>query len=109
MQPPFRPAPTVILFHSLQAARVPWSFARSRTNTTNGATGLSVATSAAGDHRFDARLTDYSRPGAPTPSARERPAHARGLLATDGWSKEDRIDLVLFQRSSRRGSSSAAD
>ncbi len=57
-----------------------------------------VATSAAGDHRFDTRLTDYS--------SREylrRRQHVSdlltqvGTLATDGWSKDDRVDLVLFQ------------
>ena len=36
-----------------------------------------VATSGAGDHRFDQRLTDYTMAaGAQTPSARERAARA---------------------------------
>jgi uncharacterized protein (DUF885 family) len=57
-----------------------------------------VATSAAGEHRYDARLTDYSRS-----EFLRRRQHVTnllaqvGTLATDGWNKDDRIDLVLFQ------------
>jgi len=57
-----------------------------------------VATSAAGDHHLDERLTDYSM----TEVLRRR-QHVSDLLlqvsalATDGWSKDDRVDLVLFR------------
>jgi len=57
------------------------------------------------------RSTDRLQPdrGAPTPSARERPAHARGLSCHDGWSKEDASISFCFKRSSPARSSSAAD
>jgi uncharacterized protein (DUF885 family) len=57
-----------------------------------------VATSGLGDHRFDSRLTDYRM--------REvvaRRQHVSELLTlvqatkTDGWSKDDRVDRVLFE------------
>src|SRR5215213_7803016 len=57
-----------------------------------------VATSAAGDHRLDDRLTDYRMP-----AVLERRQHVSSLLtsvaaiSTDGWSKDDRIDRILFQ------------
>ena len=57
-----------------------------------------VATSMAGDHRFDDRLTDYS-----LPRVLERQRHVSELLArvrslpTDGYRKDDRVDHVLFQ------------
>ncbi|HKQ12022.1 MAG TPA: DUF885 domain-containing protein [Steroidobacteraceae bacterium] len=57
-----------------------------------------VVTSEQGGHRFDDRLTDYS------PQAiGERRAHFGELLAkvkamsTAGWSRDDRVDAVLFQ------------
>jgi uncharacterized protein (DUF885 family) len=57
-----------------------------------------VATSSAGNHSFDTRLTDYKMS-----QVLERRQHVQDLLAqvralpTDGWSKDDRIDLILFQ------------
>src|SRR4030095_977151 len=57
-----------------------------------------VATSGAGDHRFDERLTDYAMP-----EVLKRRQHVSDLLAqvgamnADGWSKDDRIDYVLFR------------
>jgi len=55
-------------------------------------------TSGQGDHRYDDRLTDYS------PAAvLARQAHVSELLArvkgmsTEGWSRDDRVDAVLFQ------------
>lgn len=57
-----------------------------------------VATSAAGDHRADDRLTDYRMP-----EVQKRREHVRGLLArvramqVSGWSKDARIDRILLQ------------
>lgn len=57
-----------------------------------------VATSAQGDHRLDDRLTDYRMP-----AVLERRKHVADLLGevealdTSGWSKDDRIDRILFQ------------
>lgn len=57
-----------------------------------------VATSAAGDHRADDRLTDYRMP-----EVLKRRQHVGELLAqvlsirTEGWNKDDRIDRILFQ------------
>jgi uncharacterized protein (DUF885 family) len=57
-----------------------------------------VATSLAGDHRLDDRLTDYR-----AASIAARRKHVSALLAQlkaiDGasWSKDDRIDLILFR------------
>jgi len=57
-----------------------------------------VATSSAGEHRFDSRLTDYR-----LTSVLERRRHVSELLAQvraiddAGWSKDDRVDRVLFQ------------
>src|SRR4029077_10844306 len=57
-----------------------------------------VATSAGGAHRLDTRLTDYR-----VTEVLRRRQHVSDLLmhvsslATDGWSKDDRIDVVLFQ------------
>jgi uncharacterized protein (DUF885 family) len=61
-------------------------------------TAYPVATSTAGDHRFDSRLTDY-RMGA----ILERRQHVSELLAQvaaindESWPKDDRVDRVLFQ------------
>jgi uncharacterized protein (DUF885 family) len=61
-------------------------------------TAYPTATSAAGDHRFDDRLTDYRMP-----RVLERRQQIVALLAqvsalsTEGWSKDDRIDRILFQ------------
>jgi uncharacterized protein (DUF885 family) len=89
---------TVILCHSLPAAAGPVEFRKVAHEYYQWRdAAYPVATSAAGDHRFDARLTDYSM----TEVVRRR-QHAGellthvGSLATDGWSKDDRIDLVLF-------------
>jgi uncharacterized protein (DUF885 family) len=57
-----------------------------------------VDASARGDHRYDARLTDYRM----SEVARRR-EHVAELLAkvraldTGGWSKDDRIDRLLFE------------
>jgi uncharacterized protein (DUF885 family) len=57
-----------------------------------------VATSDQGEHRYDNRLTDYRMN-----EVQRRREHVRDLLtrmnatATDGWTKDDRIDLILFQ------------
>src|SRR5262249_41926582 len=57
-----------------------------------------VAASGLGDHRYDTRLTDY-RMGEVT----RRRQHITKLLAqvsaltTEGWSKDDRIDRILFE------------
>jgi len=55
-------------------------------------------TSGQGDHRYDDRLTDYS------PAAvNARQTHVSELLAkvkglsTEGWSRDDRVDAILFQ------------
>jgi uncharacterized protein (DUF885 family) len=61
-------------------------------------TAYPVAASGLGDHRFDARLTDYSMS-----EVGRRRQHVSALLAqvggmsADGWSKDDRVDRVLFQ------------
>ncbi len=57
-----------------------------------------VATSQLGDHRFDKRLTDYS-----LAEVQQRRQHVSELLAqvsnlsSGGWSKDDRVDAVLFR------------
>jgi uncharacterized protein (DUF885 family) len=56
-----------------------------------------VATSGMGDHRLDDRLTDYS-----LATVEQRRQHVSSLLTqvnampTEGWSKDDRIDRILF-------------
>ncbi len=57
-----------------------------------------VATSAAGDHRFDDRLTDYRM--AEVMRRRQHVSEVLEIvkgLQTDGWSKEDQIDRILLQ------------
>ena len=90
---------TVILFQSLQAAASPAEFRKLAHEYYQWRdAAYPVATSAAGDHRFDTRLTDYK-----LDEYVRRRQHVSDLLlqvnslATDGWSKDDRIDLVLFQ------------
>jgi uncharacterized protein (DUF885 family) len=90
---------TVILCHSLPAAAGPAEFRKLAHEYYQWRdASYPVATSAAGDHRFDTRLTDYSMA-----AYLRRRQHVSellmhvGSLATDGWSKDDRIDLVLFQ------------
>lgn len=57
-----------------------------------------VQTSGQGDHRYDDRLTDYS-----PAQVNARRTHVSELLATvkamptAGWSRDDRVDAVLFQ------------
>jgi uncharacterized protein (DUF885 family) len=57
-----------------------------------------VAASERGDHRYDARLADYSKEQVVL-----RREHVSQLLTelrsttADGWSKDDRIDRVLFE------------
>jgi len=61
-------------------------------------TAYPVATSSAGDHRFDTRLTDYRMS-----EVLLRRQHVSDLvkesesLDLDGWSKDDRVDRILFQ------------
>jgi uncharacterized protein (DUF885 family) len=57
-----------------------------------------TATSAQGEHRYDDRLTDFS------PAAlNARQTHVSELLrtvqglSTEGWSRDDRVDAILFQ------------
>src|SRR6266404_3842302 len=90
---------TAILFYTLQAAADPVEFRKVAHDYYQWRdASYPVATSAAGDHRFDTRLTDYSM----TEYLRRR-QHVSDLLmhvsslATDGWNKDDRIDVVLFQ------------
>jgi uncharacterized protein (DUF885 family) len=57
-----------------------------------------VAASSLGDHRYDARLTDYRM----SEVVRRREQISRLLaqvraLSTVGWSKDDRIDRLLFE------------
>lgn len=57
-----------------------------------------VATSSAGEHRYDSQLTDYGMS-----AVLERRQHVSELLAKvaaiseENWGKDDRIDRVLFQ------------
>ena len=57
-----------------------------------------VATSDQGDHEYDSRLADYRMS-----EVLKRRRHVSDLLthvkgmAVDGWSKDDRIDRILFQ------------
>src|SRR5262245_27257075 len=57
-----------------------------------------VATSSAGDHRLDDRLTDYTMA-----EVLKRRQHVSDLLQqvaalnTEGWSKDDRVDQILFR------------
>jgi uncharacterized protein (DUF885 family) len=57
-----------------------------------------VATSSMGDHRLDDRIADYHKS-----EIAQRRQHVSVLLAqvanmpTDGWSRDDRIDRILFQ------------
>ncbi|HYV68309.1 MAG TPA: DUF885 domain-containing protein [Myxococcales bacterium] len=57
-----------------------------------------VASSEQGKHTWDDRLTDYRMP-----AVRERRRHVEDLLArvkkvpSGGWSKDDRIDKILFE------------
>jgi len=57
-----------------------------------------TATSTQGGHQYDDRLTDYRMS-----EVQKRREHVASLLrtvsalSTDGWSKDDRIDRVLFQ------------
>ncbi|MBS0377448.1 MAG: DUF885 domain-containing protein [Proteobacteria bacterium] len=61
-------------------------------------TAYPVATSDQGEHRYDARLTDYSMG-----EVLKRREHVQKLLVdtsridVSGWSKDDRIDRILFQ------------
>jgi uncharacterized protein (DUF885 family) len=89
----------VMLFQSLQAAATPAEFHKlAHAYYQWRDTAYPVATSARGDHRYDARLTDYSM----TEVLRRR-QHVDDLLmqlsslTTDGWSKDDRVDFILFQ------------
>jgi uncharacterized protein (DUF885 family) len=57
-----------------------------------------VAASGQGDHRFDDRLADYR--GSALQRRRQHVSELLaqvGALATDGWSRDDRIDRVLFE------------
>jgi len=57
-----------------------------------------VAASGLGDHRYDARLTDYRM----SEVVRRREQISKllaqvGALSTAGWSKDDRVDRILFE------------
>ncbi len=99
MDPRFALLATVVLLYPLRAAAGPAEFRRVAHEYYQWHdAAYPVATSAAGDHHLDDRLTDYSM----TEVLRRR-QHVSDLLtlvdslATDGWSKDDRIDLVLFR------------
>jgi uncharacterized protein (DUF885 family) len=90
---------TVVLFQSLHAAESPAEFRKLAHEYYQWRdSAYPVATSAAGNHRFDTQLTDYSM----TAVLRRR-QHVSDLLirlgsvATGELSKDDRVDLVLFQ------------
>jgi uncharacterized protein (DUF885 family) len=57
-----------------------------------------VTTSDQGEHRYDSRLTDFRMS-----EVLRRREHIRDLLGSvskivpEGWSKDDRVDLILFQ------------
>jgi uncharacterized protein (DUF885 family) len=57
-----------------------------------------ITTSDQGDHRYDSRLTDFRMS-----EVLNRREHIRDLLSKvgamvpEGWSKDDRVDLILFQ------------
>jgi uncharacterized protein (DUF885 family) len=57
-----------------------------------------VITSGQGDHRYDDRLTDYSPQAVSARRKRisELLAKVKGL-STEGWSRDDRVDAILFQ------------
>src|SRR5882672_201021 len=89
----------VVLLYPLQAAAGPAEFRRIAHEyyQWNDA-AYPVATSSAGDHHLDDRLTDYSM--AEVLRRRQHVSELLGLvdsLATDGWSKDDRVDLILFR------------
>jgi len=99
MDPRFALLATVVLLYPLQAAAGPAEFRRIAHEYYQWHdAAYPVATSAAGDHHLDDRLTDYSM----TEVLRRR-QHVSDLLtlvdslATDKWSKDERIDLVLFR------------
>jgi uncharacterized protein (DUF885 family) len=57
-----------------------------------------VAASAAGDHRYDARLADYRMSEVNRRRAYVSKLLAQvGALATEGWGKDDRVDQVLLE------------
>src|SRR5258706_5520029 len=89
----------VVLLYPLQAAAGPAEFRRIAHEYYQWHdAAYPVATSAAGDHHLDNRLTDYTM----TEVLRRR-QHVSDLLtlvdslAIYGWSKDDPIDVVLFR------------
>ncbi|HLQ14080.1 MAG TPA: DUF885 domain-containing protein [Steroidobacteraceae bacterium] len=98
MRPPFALFATAVLLLPLQAAAGPAEFRQlAHEYYLWRDAAYPVATSAAGDHHLDDRLADYGM----TEVLRRR-QHVSdllmqvGSLATEGWSKDDRVDLVLF-------------
>ena len=89
----------VVLLYPLQAAAGPAEFRRIAHEYYQWHdAAYPVATSSAGDHHLDDRLTDYSM--AEVLRRRQHVSELLGLvdsLATDGWSKDDRVDLILFR------------
>src|ERR1700704_3480924 len=90
---------TIILLCSARAAAAPGDFrAAAHAFYEWNEVAYPVTASSLGDHRFDARLTDYRMS-----EVVRRREHVGELLATvsslasDGWSKEDRVDRVLFE------------
>jgi uncharacterized protein (DUF885 family) len=69
-----------------------------------------VITSGQGGHRYDDRLTDYS-----PQAVSARRAHISELLSkvkatsTEGWSRDDRVDAILFQAQLEGATFSTAD
>jgi uncharacterized protein (DUF885 family) len=99
MQYRYAPFAAVLLFHALRAAAAPADFrvvAHDYYQWYN--LEYPVAASGLGDHRYDARLTDYRMS-----AVEQRRKHVSDLLAqvgaiaTEGWSKDDRVDRVLFE------------
>jgi len=90
---------TIVLLCSARAAAAPADFRAAAHDFYEWSeVAYPVTASSLGDHRFDARLTDY-RMG----EVVRRRQHVSELLATvsslgnDGWSKEDRVDRLLFE------------
>src|SRR5881275_1130623 len=90
---------TIVLLCSARAAAAPADFrAVAHDFYEWNEVAYPVTASSLGDHRFDARLTDYRMS-----EVVRRRQHVSDLLVqvrellTDGWSKDDRIDRVLFE------------
>jgi uncharacterized protein (DUF885 family) len=89
----------IVLYFSARAASAPADFrAMAHDFYEWNEVAYPGTASSLGDHRFDARLTDYRMS-----EVVRRREHVGELLATvsslasDDWSKEDRVDRVLFE------------